>query len=100
MPELAGHLKNQLSLLPEEAEVIVTELMGEIPYNNSYFRLGLVDPKDISERFSWLGDGKPLDILQLFFHIEEGQCDAKAFGDASMISASEERDGFEAGVLE
>ncbi len=96
--ELIDSISEQLALQPNESTLLAQELFAVTPESDGFLQLTFADPKKIAERIKWRGNGTPLDILQLFFRIEDGNCDEWLLPKFS-ITADSERDGFEVGVL-
>lgn len=98
--DFAKHLSGELDLLDSEKEAIITELSSVLRLSKNFVRLRLADPNDIAEHISWKANGEPLDVLQLFFDVQEGGCGAKDFGSFDALPVSIDRDAFEVGVVD
>jgi hypothetical protein len=79
--------------------ILSPELTAEFPATEDFVKLSLARPTDIAKRISWLGNGKPLTILQLFFDFTPNACNRESLTPPS-INIPSDRDGFEVGILE
>lgn len=97
--KVATALSKPYGLNDAESQAITDELLTEMPKETGYYRVRLADPQQIASRFVWKGNGESLDLLQLFFKVVPGGCDAPATELPLSPVVDADRDGFEAGIL-
>ncbi len=93
------NIKKAFGLLDSEGEIVKKELSTAISTEKKTYEVHLANPKDIQTRFAWVGNGKPLHLLQLFFQIREKECLPFITDNFNAEMRSIKRDGFEAGIL-
>ncbi len=100
LPQLLSNITDKYGLSPRETTVLAQELNNEFPdiLADEYAQLALAEPAQIASRFRWRGDDVPLNLLQLFFKITPKVCSEKAVIPPA-LALSQERDGFEVGIL-
>jgi hypothetical protein len=99
LSQLVSSFKKTYKLTSEETSVLSQELTSQFPATSGFVKVTMANPSDIASRISWLGDGKPLSILQLFFDFTPEACNKESLTPPS-IQIPSDRDGFEVGVIE
>lgn len=100
IPEYTQFLAKKLHLFASETDILKKEISVLFEKENTLFHLFIANPSDISSHILWNGNGKKLDIFQLFFDAKPGECAQKDFGIVDISPPSEDRDGFEAGIFQ
>lgn len=98
LSSLLSGLSETYALDTKESATLTSELTTEFPLTDDFVQLSLARPADIAARFHWLGDGKPLSLLQLFFELTPNGCSAEAL-DPPAFEIPVDRDGFETGII-
>jgi hypothetical protein len=98
LDEYVSSLTNKWGISSEEGDLIQKELRLKIDYPGNYL-VSVVNPTDIAKRFSWKINGRPANIAQLFFRVEEDACSQESISIPEW-QIDENREGFEAGTIE
>jgi nicotinic acid phosphoribosyltransferase len=99
---LVDRISADLSLLPKEKELIDREFDYFGVRSDTPIRFSVVDPVDISTRFDWTVDEERIDLLQLFFLIDQSGCEEENTSSMPSLPISlfpSQRDAFEVGIL-
>lgn len=99
LPALTGSISKAYKLTPDETATLSRELTSQLPSTSDFVKLSLANPSDIASRFSWLGNGKPLSLFQLFFEFTPNACTSESLTPPA-ITIPSGRDGFEVGILQ
>lgn len=99
LPALTGSISKAYKLTPDETSALSRELTSQFPTTCDLVKVTMANPADIASRIAWLGNGKPLSILQLFFELTPGACTTESLTPPTLdIPAN--RDGLEVGIIE
>ncbi len=101
LSQIIDQLKNAYQLYPSEVNALSRELHTNWPSADAgaLQSFELVHPADIAHYFRWQGNGASLDLLQLFFRFQENKDCSNYQAVLPVLESSEQRDGFEAGIL-
>ncbi len=102
--EYAQFLTQSLSLPHMAKDFIESELLTKMRYSSDLYAISIATPSEISDRLSWEIDGQIINIPQVYFQLQQGQCfekDIVAPNDVlrEEISHSSSDIAFEIGIL-